>query len=253
MASNVNYEDATPIPDATVPTAANVDQLAILVARWLRTKMYGADVRESLARWVEITTAVMKLYDDDIETHKNTVSKQVADVTARQTDVEQRQTTTEQAVTDAAKEMTDAAAAGSDGYAAEVIAARDSELYGSFATLDARLEALEAAVAPHVADASTTATIPVGLGRQVPISVSYYEYALGAEPDGLGSGPYGLGGSAPLAVSAIATTWPDADTASVALPIIYKDIVASGVVTAMADGSWTMTSGYKTLRFVADK
>lgn len=157
MASNVNYEDATPIPDATVPTAANVDQLATLVARWLRTKMYGADVRESLARWVEITTAVMKLYDDDIETHKNTVSKQVADVTARQTDVEGRMTSQETTYRDLIKELTDQ---DTGDAAAEIIAARTDYAGKQYDTLadrlnDAQMTGLVAMPVKQIVEPST--------------------------------------------------------------------------------------------------
>lgn len=119
--------------------------------------------------------------------------------------------------------------------------------FSSYGTLDDMLiEGLETAE-------TAIAIIPIGLGRRVPINVTYYEYALGAEPDGLGTGPYGLGGSDPVEVSVVSIRWPDADTASVTLPATYKSIVTNGVLKAMADGSWTISHGYKTLRFVADK
>lgn len=248
---NVNYDDPTVTPPLKV-TPGDADalrQAAEINAKQLGSKMYGKDVRAALAQWVLLSGYMLQNGLISLQQFQIAINSFQKTTNARVADVEQRMTSQETAYTDLIKKLTDA---DKGDAAAEVIAARDSSIYGAFPLLDDRLEALEAAIAPYVANTSTTATLSVNLGRQVPISVTYYEYALGMEPEGLGTGPYGLGGSVPVDVAAIAVTWPDADTAQVALPVIYKDIVTKGSVTTMADGSWTITNEYKTLRFVAD-
>lgn len=68
----VDYRDPTHI----MPTNSPVDQSKVsdaskLLARWLRQKMYGVDVRESLARLAEQTSA--DVYDDrqTVQDYKN--------------------------------------------------------------------------------------------------------------------------------------------------------------------------------------
>ncbi len=68
----VDYRDPTHI----MPTDSPVDQSKVsdaskLLARWLRQKMYGVDVRESLARLAEQTSA--DVYDDrqTVQDYKN--------------------------------------------------------------------------------------------------------------------------------------------------------------------------------------
>lgn len=71
----VDYRDPTHI----MPTDSPVDQSKVsdaskLLARWIRQKMYGVDVRESLARLAEQTSA--DVYDDrqtvlDYKNHAN--------------------------------------------------------------------------------------------------------------------------------------------------------------------------------------
>lgn len=247
----INYDDpsATPPLKVTPGQADALTKAAELNAKQMASKMYGKDVRASLAQWILLCGYLTQQGIMSLQEFDKSIRTFQAGMTSRMGDVEQRMATQETTYTDLIKKLTDADTG--DG-AAEVIAARDSSIYGAFPALDDRLEALEAAIAPYIASTSATATIPVNLGRQVPISVSYYEYAIGTEPDGLGTGPYGLGGSEPQDVSAIAVTWTDSNTAQVALPVTYKDVVASGTLKAMADGSWTLTAGYKTLRFVAD-
>ena len=253
---SVNYEDDTPTPPLVV-TPGDTDGLIAAGKKnavQMATKMGGPDVRETMA---QMMTLMADLVAQNIISLKQavTILGQYQDHTdARVADVEQRQTASETKVTDTLKDMTDKAAETGEGYGPEVVDARHSDIYGKdYDTVGEHIRAIEAAIAPYIASTSATATIPVNLGRQVPISVSYYEYALGTEPDGLGTGPYGLGGSEPQDVPYIAVTWTDSNTAQVALPVTYKDVVATGTLKAMANGSsWTLTAGYKTLRFVAD-
>lgn len=150
-------------------------------------------------------------------------------------------TTQESAYNNMIKELTDIA--GTDG-AAELIQARSSTLYGEFGTVDARLEYLESLMGDKI-PAGVIVTIPHGLGRNPQITVSYYEYALGTEPEGLGTGPYGLGGSDPKLIDS-KVQYPDANTAKVTLPANYN---LAGEPTQGPDGNWYLTDGYKTLQF----
>lgn len=68
----VDYRDSTHI----MPTDSPVDQTKVsdaskLLAKWIRQKMYGVDVRESLARLAEQTSA--DVYDDrqTVQDYKN--------------------------------------------------------------------------------------------------------------------------------------------------------------------------------------
>lgn len=68
----VDYRDPTHI----MPTDSTVDQTKVsdaskLLAKWIRQKMYGVDVRESLARLAEQTSA--DVYDDrqTVQDYKN--------------------------------------------------------------------------------------------------------------------------------------------------------------------------------------
>lgn len=251
----VNYDDPSATPPLKV-TPGQPDALvkaAELNAKQMATKMYGKDVRATLAQWILLSGTLTQLGIMSLQDFDQSLKVFTAGMNTRMGDVEHRQTTTEATVTATLKDMTDKAAETGEGYGPEVVDARHSDIYGKdYDTVGEHIRAIEAAIAPYIASTSATATIPVNLGRQVPISVSYYEYAIGTEPDGLGTGPYGLGGSEPQDVSAIAVTWTDSNTANVALPVTYKDVVANGTLKAMADGSWTLTDGYKTLRFVAD-
>ncbi|MCP9357367.1 hypothetical protein KBX49_09120 [Liquorilactobacillus satsumensis] len=57
----VNYQDPTPVPDAIAPTSGNVNQIAEDIANWLRTKQKGKDVRESMARSIELFSTIYQL------------------------------------------------------------------------------------------------------------------------------------------------------------------------------------------------
>lgn len=252
---DVQYDDptATPPLEVTPGQADALSKAAEINAKQISTKMYGKDVRESLAQWVLLAGYLLQQGVISLQDFQDAIDAFTKETDARVAEVEQRQTASEAKVTDTLKDMTDKAAETGEGYGPEVVDARHSDIYGKdYGTVGEHIRDIEAAIAPYIASTSATATIPVNLGRQVPISVSYYEYAIGTEPDGLGTGPYGLGGSEPHDVSAIAVTWTDSNTANVALPVTYKDVVANGTLKAMADGSWTLTAGYKTLRFVAD-
>lgn len=58
----VNYRDPTHITEENWVDMNKVDEVHKLLAKWIREKMYGEDVRESLAMLVEQTSS--DLYDD---------------------------------------------------------------------------------------------------------------------------------------------------------------------------------------------
>ncbi|WP_338214772.1 hypothetical protein [Lacticaseibacillus salsurivasis] len=239
----VAYDDpsATPPLKVTPGQADALTKAAELNAKQMASKMYGKDVRASLAQWILLCgyltqQGIMSLQDFDKSINSFTTS-----MNGRMGDVEQRMATQEATYTDLIKQLTDA---DTGDAAAEVIAARTSSLYGAFNTVKARLDDIDARIGSAI-PGGFDVTVPHGLGRTPAITVSYYEYAIGTETDGLGTGPFGLGGSNPKTLQAT-VSYPDANTAKVTLPVAYK---MSGTPEQHADGDWYLIDGYKVLRF----
>jgi hypothetical protein len=233
----VNYTDPTPVSDEETPTLDNIDTIASQTASGLRTKMYGADVRELLARWVEDNLAIMRLYGGNIEAFEGDMKTLMSDVTLRQGQVEGRQTTLETQFTNVVKNTTEDS---------EVVLARDSSLYGSYPLVGARIDHLERIIA-SVVPSGFIVTINHGLGRNPTVAVAYYEWALGTEPGGLGTGPVGsFGGTGTQTVQAN-VTYPDANTVQIELPAALA--LSGAVMYQDADKRWYLIDGYKTLRF----
>lgn len=234
VSGSVNYEDSTPIPKQQEYTPSNIQPIALELAQFIRTKMYGTDVRESLARWIEIMLAVQTYINDDETAFKIDIQNQQDSVKDRQTEVEQKMSDVEDKfraiILNATKDS-------------ETILARDSSHFGDFTVLDDRLEYMESLLAAYV-PAGFNVTIKHNQNRQPKVVVHYYEYAIGTETDGLGTGPYGLGESAVQTIPA-KVDYPDDDTCIVHLPLSYA---LTGVVTYKA-GYWYLIDGYKTLRF----
>lgn len=231
-----DYRDPDHVPEKQEYDPSNVEPVARDIARFLRTKMYGVDVRESLARWVEINLAVAKFLRDDQTAFKADLTAKQKAVTDRQTDVEKRQTDVE------GQFKTVIANATKDS---EVILARDSTAYGKFAVLDDRLENIEALMAQAV-PSGFTVTIHHGIGRNPTIAVRYYEYGIGTEPAGLGTAPGNKLGEINSQTVTSATTYPDANTAVVQLPIWFK---LAGNAVLKPDGNYYLIDGYRTLKF----
>lgn len=231
---SVNYEDSTPIPAQQEYTPSNIQPIAIELAQFIRTKMYGVDVRESLARWIEIMLAVQTYINEDETAFKIELQNKQEGVEARQTEVEQ----TMSDVLDQFKAVIANATKDS-----EVILARDSSHFGNFTVLDDRLEYMESLLAAYV-PAGFNVTIKHNQNRQPKVVVHYYEYAIGTEVDGFGTGPYGLGETSTQTISC-EVDYPNDDTVIVHLPLAYA---LTGVVTYKA-GYWYLIDGYKTLRF----
>lgn len=235
------YRDNTPITAEDVESLSkvisvgNVDQVALQVAKWLREKMYGNDVREALAQWTIFTAKIAEYLVNDEAAFKLEVLRTKNDLVARQTQVESRQTDLENAfksvISNATKDS-------------EVILARSSSRYGAYLTLDDRIEYLEQLIGTYV-PSGFTVTIKHNQNRNPDVKVRYYEYALGTEPDGIGTGPKGsFGGTNNVDVPAT-VEHKDANTVLVHLPTNYR---LTGAPIFEQD-KWRLIDGYKTLSF----
>ena len=235
------YRDNTPITAedieslSKVISVGNVDQVALQVAKWLREKMYGNDVREALAQWTIFTAKIAEYLVNDEAAFKLDVLRTKNDLVARQTQVESRQTDLENAfksvISNATKDS-------------EVILARSSSRYGAYLTLDDRIEYLEQLIGTYV-PSGFTVTIKHNQNRNPDVKVRYYEYALGTEPDGIGTGPKGsFGGTNNVDVPAT-VEYKDANTVLVHLPTNYR---LTGAPIFEQD-KWRLIDGYKTLSF----
>lgn len=240
---DVQYDDptATPPLEVTPGQAEALSKAAEINAKQISTKMYGKDVRESLAQWVLLAGYLLQQGVISLQDFQDAIDNFEAATNTRMSDVEQRMTTQEGTYTNLIQQLTDA---DKGDAAAEVIDARTSSMYGGYPTLKGRLDALDAKIG-SVIPGGFDVTIPHGLGRNPAISVSYYEYAIGTETDGLGTGPYGLGGSDPQNLQ-VTVSYPDANTAKATLPVAYK---MDGTPEKHADGNWYLIDGYKTLCF----
>ena len=235
------YRDNTPITAEDVESLSkiisvgNVDQVALQVAKWLREKMYGNDVREALAQWTIFTAKIAEYLVNDEAAFKLEVLRTKNDLVARQTQVESRQTDLENAfksvISNATKDS-------------EVILARSSSRYGAYLTLDDRIEYLEQLIGTYV-PSGFTVTIKHNQNRNPDVKVRYYEYALGTEPDGIGTGPKGSFGGTNNVDVPTTVEYKDANTVLVHLPTNYR---LTGAPIFEQD-KWRLIDGYKTLSF----
>lgn len=231
---STDYRDPTRIGTDTPATPDNIQKLAAQDADAIRHKMYGVDVRESLARWVEYMLALWQAMDADEQGVKSDTAKQLAADVARIQDVEQRQTAAEtaaqQVVSNATKDS-------------EVILARNSPLYGKYDLLGARIDHLET-LAASVIPAGFTITIKHGLNRDPKVRVDYYQDAIGTEPGGLGTAD-SFGGTPPQTLTTN-VSYPDANTASIVLPVAFK--MDGEPEYQPDDGCWYIIDGDKILK-----
>ncbi len=237
----MTYRDDTPITDEDKRklqrdvSAGEIDVVAQTVATWLREKMHGKDVRESLAQWIIYTTRIAQYLINDEQEFKRVMNDLKIELVNRQGQVEGRQTDLENQFKQVVANAT---------IDSEVILARNSKLYGDYITLDDRLEHMEGLLATHV-PAGFTITIRHNQNRNPRVNVLYYEYSLGSEPDGLGSGPSGSFGGTNLTNVAPQVEYPDLNTAVIHLPTVY----AMNGTVEYKYGYWYLGEGYKTLRF----
>ena len=92
--------------------------------------------------------------------------------------------------------------------------------------------------------AGFTITLKHNQNRNPIVSILYYEYAIGTEPNGLGSGPSGSFGGTNFTSVAPQVDYPDLNTVVIHLPTVYS---MHGTVE-YKHGYWYLIDGYKTLR-----
>lgn len=223
------YRDPTHIPSENEFTNdiknGVVDKNSQTLAKWLREKQWGVDVREALALFVEWLSA---------KWHSN---KELIDKNSdRQDQVEKRQTDLEGRFTGVINGATKDS---------EVIDARNSQKYGQFEILDKRFENIESLLAKYVPQGFEV-TIKHNLNQKPVVTVVSYDWAIGTAPNGFGTEPDGLfGGSDPVSV-ACSVAYPDNDTVKILLPLDYK---VDAIPERREDG-WYLIDGIKTVKIM---
>lgn len=213
----------------------DVEKVAQTVATWLREKMYGKDVRETLAQWAIYTARIAQYLINDEQEFKRVMNDLKLELINRQRQVEGRQTDLENQFLQVIANAT---------VDSEVILARNSNRYGSYITLDNRLEHIEQLLASYV-PAGFTITLKHNQDRNPRVNILYYEYAIGTETGGFGTGPSGSFGGTNFTSVAPQIEYQDLNTVVIHLPTTY----AMRGVVEYKYGYWYLIDGYKTLRF----
>lgn len=236
----MTYRDNTPITQEDLKklqrdiSVGDVEKVAQTVATWLREKMYGKDVRETLAQWAIYTARIAQYLINDEQEFKRVMNDLKLELINRQEQVEGRQTDLENQFLQVIANAT---------VDSEVILARNSNRYGEYITLDNRLEHIEQLLASYV-PAGFTITLKHNQNRNPRVNVLYYEYAIGTETGGLGAGPSGSFGGTNFTNVAPQVDYQDLNTAVIHLPTVYS---MHGTVEYKY-GYWYLIDGYKTLR-----
>lgn len=208
--------------------AGNIMQPANTLSDWLSQKLYGHDVRNSLAFWTVIMATIADLMRTDETTFKRLLGDRQDQVEGRQTSIEQDFKTVQQGATDDT----------------EVKTARNSKKYGSFTVLDDRLENIEQILAQKV-PGGYSVIIKHNLGRNPTVKAQYYEYAIGTEPDGLGTGPEGSFGGINYTDVPVEVQYIDANTTIINMPQNYH---MDNPAELEPDGNWYISQDYRTIQ-----
>lgn len=224
----------------------DIDGAASIVATFIVSKMYGKQVRKSLALWVFVTQSVVDLIRRDEENFKNAINRDIADfkqlardfgyrIKARMDDLETRQTDVENQFKNNVGKLT------KDN---EVVLARNSRRFGNYPVLDDRLEFMESLLSKYV-PAGFTVKIPHNQNRNPTVKVMYYEFALGTEPCGLGTGPSHSFGGMNYKDVPNEVKYLDNNNVLISLPLEY----ASNNSAIYKHGCWYLINDHKTLKF----
>ncbi|HFI0151103.1 TPA: hypothetical protein ACGO3A_001996 [Streptococcus suis] len=223
--ANANvYNDPTRIMAISEELASVGDATAIQLAEWLRQKKYGADVREAIARSVLYHAMMFHRASDQVRANTN-----------RQEALENRQREIETQF----KEIVSAVTSET-----ELILARNSERYGSFNVLDDRLENLERLVSQYVPEGFQV-NITHNLSRRPTVTATRYQYAIGTEPDGLGTGPSGTFGGQVSEAIPVSINY-NGQVAEVSMPASYK---MAGTFTIVSPTVVLLIDGLTTIKF----
>lgn len=237
----MEYRDDTPITQDDIDklysaiSVGDLEQGAQKLAKWVEEKMMGEQTRKSLALWAILQARITEYLINNTDNFENLMNNLKSELLGRQGDVEKRQTDVENqfnaVVANATKDS-------------EVILARDSQIYGTFPTLDGRFERLESIVSQWV-PMGFTVTLKHNQNRKPKVAVSYVEYAFGTEPNGFGTGPAGSFGGYHNRDVQCMVEYPDLDTCIIHLP---RSEALNGKPVFEID-AWRLIDGYKTLTF----
>ncbi|MGK4058637.1 hypothetical protein AB0Y04_02740 [Loigolactobacillus coryniformis] len=235
FAANVEYHDATPTPDLTIQSSSDLISKARENADQLSNKMYGKDVRKSLAQWILLGGYMYNQGVITLEQFQAALNSFEDVMEERQVDVEKRQTDVEDKFKDVIANAT---------VDSELINARNSTIYGKFPTLDGRLGNIEQMLAMSI-PSGYLVTIDHGLGRNPDVTVSYYEDAIGTEVGGLGKAAIFGGTNAKFLEST--DSYVDANIIKIELPAGFA--LAGYPVYQPADHCWYIIDGHRILKF----
>lgn len=226
--STVDYTDPTDVPEIDYEIKNGIiSQLAQDIASWIRTKMWRRHVREALARAVEYFSILF--YKLKIIVDNNTV---------RQNSVEQRQAKLERDFTSVTSNV---------NVNSEVIISRDSDVYGSFNTLDLRLENVENIMSNFV-PSGFTVKINHSLGRNPTVTVKKYDWAIGTEPTGFDTAPDGFFGGGTIETVPTNLIYANG-VVYVHMPAVYRQ---GGNFIVQSDKELLLIDGIHTLNFAVE-
>lgn len=223
---HINDEDLQQLVDQF--NAGNIMQPANTLSDWLSQKMHGHDVRNSLAFWTVIMATIADLMRTDETTFKRLLGDRQDQVEGRQTSLEQDFKTVQQGATNDT----------------ETKAARNSDNYGAFPVLDDRLENIERIMIENT-PVGYAVTIKHNLNRNPAVKAQYYEYGLGLEPDGLGTGPEGSFGGTGFTDVPVKVQYTDPNTCIVNMPMNYT---LDNPPEKKPDGNWYVIQDYKAIQ-----
>lgn len=231
---SVSYQDAEHISDKDINklvdsfNKGNVMEPANTLANWLAKKMYGKDVRQSLAFWTIMTATFADLMQTDEAQFKQRLGDRQDQVEERQSSVERDFKAVQQGATDDT----------------EVKTARNSNSYGEFPVLDDRLENIEQILAQKL-PGGYSVTIQHNLGRNPVVKAQYYEYAIGTETNGFGTGPEKSFGGTGYKDIPVETQYADSNTVIVNMP---QDYHMDNPPEKKPDGNWYIIQDQKTIQ-----
>lgn len=231
----VDYHDDTSTPELTITPSTDLVKAAATNSDQIADKMFGKDVRKSLAQWMLLGGYMLEKGLITLQQFQAALNSFEDIMEHRQVDVEKRQTNVE----DEFKAVIANATVDS-----ELINARNSTIYGKFPTLDGRMENIEQMLSMAI-PSGYLVTINHGLGRNPDVTVSYYEDAIGTEVGGLGKATIFGGTNAKFLEST--DSYVDANIVKVELPAGFA--LHGYPVYQPADRCWYIIDGNRILKF----
>lgn len=231
----VDYHDDTSTPELTITPSTDLVKAAATNSDQIADKMFGKDVRKSLAQWMLLGGYMLEKGLITLKQFQAALNSFEDIMEHRQVDVEKRQTNVEDEFRDVIANAT---------VDSELINARNSTIYGKFPTLDGRMENIEQMLSMAI-PSGYLVTINHGLGRNPDVTVSYYEDAIGTEVGGLGKATIFGGTNAKFLEST--DSYADANIVKIELPAGFA--LKGYPVYQPADRCWYIIDGNRILKF----